>query len=176
MQLVLQYENFIMHSFIDGDLSEAPLSVQKLRETLLTNDNLGYHLWRKLGDVISSISAMGYHDDIDNKPDTPFFLTQLRKTAFARIYSADKNVAIFLGRPPRVTKRFSHLQIPSSFLDPSHSTEMWGPDAKANYRAETRWSALCVSLKEEVLEIAHDKHNKAYSERIRYMLALFGFR
>lgn len=73
MQLVLQYENFIMHSFIDGDLSEAPLSVQKLRETLLTNDNLGYHLWRKLGDVISSISAMGYHDDIDNKPDTPFF-------------------------------------------------------------------------------------------------------
>ncbi|PWY75196.1 hypothetical protein BO94DRAFT_209682 [Aspergillus sclerotioniger CBS 115572] len=146
LQLVLQYENFIMHSFVDGDHS--------------------YHAWRRIADVISSIFALGYHDDIDAKPDTPDFLTQLRKTAFARVYSADKNVAIFLGRPPRMTKRFSTFQIPASFADPRADCFAWDPDGKASYRAETRWSALCASLKEEVLELARDKNHEMNAQRI----------
>ncbi|RAK98555.1 fungal specific transcription factor domain-containing protein [Aspergillus ibericus CBS 121593] len=146
LQLVLQYENLIMHSLVDGDHS--------------------YHSWRKIGDVISSIFHLGYHDDIDAKPDAPDFLTQLRKTAFARIYSTDKNLASFLGRPPRMTKRFSTLQIPSSFPDPQGDSTAWDPNAKASYRAETRWSALCASLKEEISELARDKSNEIPAERI----------
>ncbi|KAJ5087375.1 hypothetical protein N7456_010991 [Penicillium angulare] len=146
IQLVLQYENFIMHSFVDGDHS--------------------YKSWRKMGDVISSIFAMGYHDNLDAKPDTPFFLVQLRKTLFARIFSADKNIAIFLGRPPRLTKRFSNFQLPSSFSGPQQNIYLWNPDASASYTSETRWSALCASLKEEILELARDKDNEKISQRI----------
>lgn len=130
--------------------------------------NLGYHTWRKLGDVISSIFALGYHEDIDAKPDTPPFLIQLRKTAFARIYSADKNVAIFLGRPPRMTKRFCYFQIPSDYAGLKQDVGYWSPDTPASYNAETRWSALCASLKEEILELARDKNHQASMERIRY--------
>lgn len=83
----------------------------------------------------------------------------VRKTAFARIYSADKNIAIFLGRPPRMSKRFCHFQIPSSFPESYGDDVEWDPEAKPSYTGDTRWSALCASLKEEILELARDKQH-----------------
>lgn len=112
---------------------------------------------------------MGYHEDIDAKPNIPFFLSQLRKTAFARIFSADKNVSIFLGRPPRMTKRFSNFQIPSSFPELQSDLYNWDPNQDAGFLAETRWSALCASLKEEILELARDKIIERRTERIAYV-------
>lgn len=84
LQLILQYENFILHASVNGDQS--------------------YHSWRRLGDVISSLFALGYHEQIGNK--SPPFLSNLRKAAFARAYSADKNIAVFLGRPPRLHRKY----------------------------------------------------------------------
>jgi hypothetical protein len=94
---------------------------------------------------------------------------ELRKTAFARIYSADKNIAIFLGRPPRMNKRFCHFQIPSDGTI-AHSLGnhfTWNPDARAGYRADTCWSALCASLKEEVWELLQDKQDADCVRRAR---------
>ncbi|KAJ5601544.1 ATP adenylyltransferase C-terminal [Penicillium lagena] len=151
LQLIVQYENFIVHSYVDGDQS--------------------YHTWRKLGDVISSTFALGYHENLETKPGIPPFLIELRKTAFARIYSADKNIAIFLGRPPRMNKRFCHFQIPSCRTvidDPTethHDINHWEPDSQAGYRADTRWSALCAFLKEEIWELLQDKHHASCSQR-----------
>ncbi|KAJ5155591.1 hypothetical protein N7492_008394 [Penicillium capsulatum] len=148
LQLILQYENFIVHSYVDGDQS--------------------YHSWRKLGDVISSTFALGYHENLEAKPGIPRFLVELRKTAFARIYSADKNIAIFLGRPPRMNKRFCHFQIPScqTSVQPTPiAGSDWDPEAKAGYRSDTRWSALCASLKEEIWELLQDKQDHACAER-----------
>ncbi|KAF3386409.1 hypothetical protein F1880_001006 [Penicillium rolfsii] len=141
LQLIVQYENFIVHSYVDGDQS--------------------YHTWRKLGDVISSTFALGYHENLETKPGIPSFLMELRKTAFARIYSADKNIAIFLGRPPRMNKRFCHFQIPSdgTITRSLGGRFTWNPDAKTGYRADTCWSALCAFLKEEVWELLQDKQN-----------------
>ncbi|EKV07324.1 ATP adenylyltransferase, C-terminal [Penicillium digitatum] len=144
LQLVMQYENFIVHSYVDGDQS--------------------YHSWRKLGDAISSTFALGYHENIEIKAGLPPFLKELRKTAFARIYSADKNVAIFLGRPPRMNKRFCHFQIPSCRNAKEGSAD-WTPDAEPGYRADTRWSALCASLKEEIWELLQDKHHPSCAQR-----------
>jgi hypothetical protein len=90
---------------------------------------------------------------------------ELRKTAFARIYSADKNIAIFLGRPPRMNKRFCHFQIPSC-RNAQNSLE-WTVDAEAGYGADTRWSALCASLKEEIWELLQDKHDPGCAQRAR---------
>ncbi|KAJ5582467.1 hypothetical protein N7535_001087 [Penicillium sp. DV-2018c] len=144
LQLIMQYENFIVHSYVDGDQS--------------------YHSWRKLGDAISSTFALGYHENIETKPNIPPCLKELRKTAFARIYSADKNIAIFLGRPPRMNKRFCHFQIPSCHNAQQGSTA-WTSDAEAGYRADTRWSALCASLKEEIWELLQDKQDPSCAQR-----------
>ncbi|KAE8136063.1 hypothetical protein BDV38DRAFT_294100 [Aspergillus pseudotamarii] len=152
LQLIFQYENFIVHSNVDGDQS--------------------YHSWRRLGDAIASTFALGYHENIENKPDLPPFLVELRKLASARLYSADKNIAIFLGRPPRMSKRFCHFQLSSSWTgfdsdSPEHITAALGglQDAKASYKAETRWSALCASLKEEIMEMFCDNRKDTFIER-----------
>jgi hypothetical protein len=98
----------------------------------------------------------------------------LRKTVFARTYSADKNVSIFLGRSPRMSKRFCHFQIPrcvsadelASLTDNEYDDD-WRPDAYMSYGAETRWSALCASVKEEILELLFDHKRTNCLERVK---------
>ena len=136
----------------------------------------GLGSWRKLGDVIASLFALGYHENIHAKSDAPPFLIELRKTAFARAYSGDKNVAIFLGRPPRMSKRFAYFQIPSggtnledneSSADGETATFEWEPTSVMNYRTGTRWSALCAFITEDILELLHSGH-RSDSAKIRY--------
>jgi hypothetical protein len=61
-----------------------------------------------------------------------------------------------------MSKRFSYFQIPSGRTDSEINTsgpgardqmQDWNPDAKINYRAESRWSALCATIKEDILEL-----------------------
>ncbi|CAG8362044.1 unnamed protein product [Penicillium salamii] len=154
IQLVLQYENFIIHTHVDGDQS--------------------FHSWSRLGNVVSSMFALGYHENVEkSKPPIPNFLAELRKTAWAITYSADKNVAIFLGRPPRMSKRFCHFQIPLNPPDSElvnvtnawdrHTT--WRVDTPFCYRAGIRWAALCSALKEDVLELLRDKQRENFGQK-----------
>ena len=165
MQLIFQYENFIIHSFMNGDQSRC----QPYWCVGNSADYPGYYLWRKLGDVISTTFALGYHENVESRPHTPPFLVELRKTAFARIYSADKNISLFLGMPLRMSKRFCHFQIPDtvSSLPNGTSIHEWCRDSKMNYRAETRWSALCASIKEEIMELLFDRNRTDSLERVK---------
>ncbi|KAK1854267.1 hypothetical protein CCHR01_03119 [Colletotrichum chrysophilum] len=156
LQLIAQYENFIAHSYVLGIQS--------------------YSAWRRLGDVIASITALGYHQKPPGPASAPLFLVELRKTAFARIYSADKNFSIFLGRSPRLSKRFCHLQVPQGrlILDSEESdqpasdkTGDWTQDAQACYRADTRWSAQCASLKEDILAMLFGDCREICMEKIK---------
>ncbi|KAJ2985507.1 hypothetical protein NUW58_g5488 [Xylaria curta] len=160
LQLIFQYETFIAHSHMNGDQS--------------------HQYWRTLGDVISSTFALGYHENIESKGDTPPFLIQLRKTAFARIYSADKNVALFLGRPLRMSKRFCYFQLPGSSsttsLDssaqPQRSPHEWDLASTINYTAETRWSALCAFVKEDIMELLFDRNRADYLQEVNTLQAM----
>lgn len=136
---------------------------------------LGLHSWRSLGDVIASLFALGYHENIQSKSSVPRFLIELRRTAFAQVYSADKNVAIFLGRPPRMSKRFSHFQIPSSranletHLAPENrqGVEDWEGNKMISYRAEARWTAICAFSKDEILELLYSEDRGNHAQRAR---------
>ncbi|TVY32717.1 hypothetical protein LSUB1_G007604 [Lachnellula subtilissima] len=74
-----------------------------------------------------------------------------------------------------MSKRFCHFQIPycqPRDLDPSSTDEQGGPDAWntdacLNYTAETRWSALCASIKEEILELYFDRSRPSCLEKIK---------
>ncbi|KAJ5721970.1 hypothetical protein N7488_000005 [Penicillium malachiteum] len=160
LQLILQYENFILHSQVYGDQS--------------------YHAWRRMGDLASSLFALGYHERIDERmQEIPTFLAELRRACFARIYAADKSLAIFLGRPPRIVKDFCFFQLPtlttiqteedtrkSNHITPIHSSDACSIISvrttdytePINYTADTRCSALFASLKEEVLLMFRRRH------------------
>ncbi|KAL7815928.1 hypothetical protein V8C44DRAFT_323393 [Trichoderma aethiopicum] len=160
LQLVLQYENLIVHSQVDGDQS--------------------YHSWRRMGDVASSLFALGYHEKIDqDSSDIPLFVAELRRSCFARIYAADKSLAIFLGRPPRIMKEFCYFQLPTKFTSlwedssdtckssnsPRPSPMIADGDAEEfdneqvlNYTSDTFCSALFAVIKEEILQLFRKRH------------------
>ncbi|KAK4905787.1 hypothetical protein LTR49_024962 [Elasticomyces elasticus] len=149
--LVCQYENWILHSVIDGDQS--------------------LESWRRLGDVISSVLYLGYHQLSKPKPNTPHFLTEMRKASFARIYSDDKNVAVFLGRPPRLSRTFCCFQLPQrpfscegnaencddqeAFGSSDQLSAFFGSHEAITFSTSIRWAALCARLKEKALEVIH---------------------
>ncbi|KAI1848662.1 hypothetical protein JX265_011487 [Neoarthrinium moseri] len=131
LQLMLQYETFILHTLVDGDQS--------------------YQSWRRLGDVASSLFALGYHQQMERPPSVPEFLSKLRRSAFALAYAADKNVSIFLGRPPRISKKFCRLKL---LPDPNASeAPWWNQDKTFDFMLDIQWTALCASLKEDVLAL-----------------------
>ncbi|TKX19041.1 hypothetical protein C1H76_8932 [Elsinoe australis] len=144
LQLLLQYENFILHSCTEGDQS--------------------YHSWRRLGDVISSLFALGYHRQPDMQPNVPAFLQELRMTAFGRAYSADKNVSIFLGRPPRLHRRYCSFQLPRATgttirggdRSPLSHPVNWTSDDTFTYVTDTKWSTICAILKSDLLDILEE--------------------
>ncbi|KAK9413679.1 hypothetical protein SUNI508_11760 [Seiridium unicorne] len=135
LQLMLQYETFILHSLVDGDQS--------------------YQSWRRLGDVASSLFALGYHQQMEKAPSVPDFLHNLRRSVFAQAYSADKNVSIFLGRPPRISKkfcRFNLLKHHCTEAQPNTSEpQWWNQGSIFDYMLDIQWSALCATLKEDIL-------------------------
>ncbi|OJJ94663.1 hypothetical protein ASPACDRAFT_1908912 [Aspergillus aculeatus ATCC 16872] len=152
LQLFLTYENFISHSQVDGDQS--------------------YLSWRKLGDVAASLFALGHHQQQTESFQTvPSFLRQLRQTAFCRTYSADKNVSIFLGRPPRILRKFCHFYLPG---DPeqagppqaaSRKPAVWDSSTEQiDYITDSRWAGLCAILKEDILDLFNEEN---YEERVR---------
>ncbi|EPE02816.1 zn 2cys6 transcription factor [Ophiostoma piceae UAMH 11346] len=138
LQLVFQYENFIVHSCVDGDQS--------------------YRSWRKLGDVISSVYALGYHQKMEVDARSPQYIVELRRTVFCSLFSADKNVAIFLGRPPRMSQHFCVFQTPLHDND-GDEIHIWRPNTPVCYRSEMRWAALCAFRKELIVELLSQKKN-----------------
>jgi hypothetical protein len=121
--------------------------------------------------------ALGYHENVEkSKPPIPDFLAELRKTAWAITYAADKNVAIFLGRPPRMSKRFCHFQLPLTPTNSELGTDTpsawdrnvrWKIETPFCYRAGIRWAALCSALKEDVLELSRDRHGENFNRKAR---------
>ncbi|KAI5360087.1 Putative zn(2)-C6 fungal-type DNA-binding domain-containing protein [Septoria linicola] len=136
LQLVLQYEVFIAHSMIDGDQS--------------------YHSWRRLGDVISTLYALGHHERVSLNTMTSNSLASLRGQTFARAYSADKNVSIFLGRPHRMHSAHSTLK-----MSPGEAARLFGPPTQFEYRLETLWTVACAMLKERILDLARSNNSEA---------------
>lgn len=124
----------------------------------------GYSSWRKLGDVISSLFALGYHENLGKEATSPVFLQNLRREALFRAYSADKNVSIFLGRPLRVARKYCPVVQRQS---------PWTSDI-FEYQTETKWSAICAMLKEQVLDLREESHaTKNITARFVRIVALF---
>jgi hypothetical protein len=147
-----------------------------------------------MGDLASSLYALGYHERIDEETSqVPDFIIELRKAAFSRIYAADKNLAIFLGRPPRIIKAYCNFQLPSNLpglwdintaaddsrAQLSHEVSNREADqnnpkqtAMINYTADTRCSAIFATLKEDILELFRDPNNSNNLEKSRSALAI----
>lgn len=144
-----------------------------------------------MGDLASSLYALGYHEKVDEKiPTIPSYLVELRKAALARIYTGDKSLAIFLGRPPRIVRPYCLLQLPRytrglwsedgnaldevegpsvshSLSQPCASPFMLRDEDPVNRTADTCCAALFACFKEEIMELfrGHTLHHRTARAR-----------
>jgi Fungal specific transcription factor domain. len=72
-------------------------------------------VWRRLGEIATDVFALGWHQD--QSKSVQFFLAESRKRLFTAAYRSDKSLASFLGRPPRIPKRYCTLVMPFDLGD-----------------------------------------------------------
>lgn len=111
---------------------------------------------------------LGLNEKSADEVTIPLFLIELRRSAFAQIYADDTNMAVFLGRPPRLNRKFCSFQLPTHTEDESSRTySPPRPMANENYvyfhphdRIDRvtgiRWTACCASIQEDILEALQD--------------------
>lgn len=131
-----------------------------------------YMVWRKVGDLSTAIFARGLHQE-NHKANSkaleelPFWLKEMRRRGLAGSYSIDKVLCTFVGRPPRISKRYCCIPNP---LDLEHEElALEGEDLQRALDAidENGWNTntvnrrsvfhrtfvMCAKLREEILEL-----------------------
>lgn len=160
VQIIFLYESFLLHSVYFGHQS--------------------FRVWGRLNTAINALFGRGIHQRLDRNNDRdkdrdkdsgalPFFLVELRKHVFALLYSSDINFSVFLGRPPRISKRHCVIHMPldvnpeayelSGRSDDSLQEQLqqldhrgWNKLGQIRTHAVIRWSMITSQIREEALE------------------------
>ena len=56
--------------------------------------------------------ALGLHQEIKMSSEVPFWLVESRRKALGDAYAVDKMICTFVGRPPRISKRYCTIEAP----------------------------------------------------------------
>ncbi|CAK7231722.1 hypothetical protein SBRCBS47491_008027 [Sporothrix bragantina] len=150
VQIIFLYENFLLHSVYFGHQS--------------------FRVWGRLNTAINALFGRGIHQRLDRDKDKlPFFLVELRKHVFALLYSSDINFSVFLGRPPRISRRHCVIHMPLDVTPAAYSlsgdivalqeqelqhldTQGWNTLGQIRTHAVIRWSMITSQIREEALE------------------------
>ncbi|KAJ5584600.1 uncharacterized protein N7459_004400 [Penicillium hispanicum] len=144
----LVHENLLLSDLVNGDSSP--------------------HSWNRLGELSTDIFALGLHRDSKAPNDLPEFLLESRRRQFAAAYQLDKNMATFLGRPPRIPRRYADCRMPLDISDEALASDTPGleypPDAldadNWNARGVIRRSSwmrvrfIVSTFRDEILEVS----------------------
>ena len=148
----------------------------------LTNRNVGPLVWKRLGKLSTNILALGLHDDDGHALKVSFLLRELRRRVFAASYVIDKRLCTFLGRPPRISRRYGSCQLPLDLSDHQLLADEASIEIALSKLDSSGWNTsqvLCnASLlrakcrlsqhREEVLELALGSAVERPEERVRY--------
>ncbi|KAL9057777.1 MAG: hypothetical protein Q9162_002118 [Coniocarpon cinnabarinum] len=119
LKLLIDATNFTL-TFSDDAGSLNDLVMWILAENMIVNDSVhtlfygdaSYASWKKTGDLSSCLFALGIHQSIKVTPEVPRWLAELRKHNLMFAYAVDKGASVFMGRPPRINKRYVKLETP----------------------------------------------------------------
>lgn len=108
--------------------SRNDLTLALYYDCTLLHERVGGHwfsmAWARMGDACDLAVHLGYHQlrsavaaATDPVQSTPFFLAELRVRIFHSVYHHDKFLAIFHGRPSRISYRHSVDNLPVDLSD-----------------------------------------------------------
>lgn len=109
---------------------------------------------------------MGYHRESINTYNTPFFLSECRRLAFAKAYNMEIGLSTLRDRPPRVLMRYSDTKLPLDLSDDdifaealprqqaceSLSADGWNTAGHYFTASFRRARVIALQIKEEALE------------------------
>ncbi|PYI04630.1 chromatin structure remodeling complex protein RSC3 [Aspergillus sclerotiicarbonarius CBS 121057] len=165
-----------------GTLSD-PLAWAMMQHTVFLSCMHGssdHRTWQMLGEITTTVFALGLHQPVvDTK--TPFFLTEIRKRTMVGAYAIDKELATFLGRPPRICWRYCNIQYPldlnydeivaepevrDAALQRLDSTG-WNIDGRLDKGARARGSLIASIDQENALEVSLSNQLDGLEERVQ---------
>lgn len=76
-----------------------------------------YRCYCQTGELINAVIATGFQKEIKADSRTPLFLAELRKRSRASCYGQEVALASLLGRPPRLSHRYTKLDLPLDLSD-----------------------------------------------------------
>ncbi|KAJ5306407.1 hypothetical protein N7508_005422 [Penicillium antarcticum] len=113
---------------------------ENLLLTDLVNGDSSPSCWNRLGELSTDIFALGLHRDTKTSPELPEFLLETRRRHFTSAYQLDKNIATFLGRPPRMPWRYADCRMPLDISDEALATDNMVLDYSHDYIDSNGWS------------------------------------
>lgn len=134
----------------------------------VTTGDRSFATYRATGELNDAVIAMGLHQGVKPTENIPFFLSELRKRLFRVVYTMEISLAAFLGRPPRLSYRYSTVDPPLDLLDGQlalNGAEMTAALASLDeygYNKAKKWRRITwlrayspmASRREEILDLA----------------------
>ncbi|KAL5316827.1 hypothetical protein ACEPPN_015878 [Leptodophora sp. 'Broadleaf-Isolate-01'] len=151
-------------------------------QTVLSGD-ASLVVWRQLGDLVSSSTALGLHRQIDTgRP--PSYLSETKKRLFTVVFCFDKGSALLTGRPPALSYRYTRFELP---LDLSEEVLVqggevlqeavanldengWNKDGQIYNTTATRAHGMLAQVLNEVLELSLGDKDVCTAEKISYLM------
>ncbi|KAL4736280.1 hypothetical protein BDV11DRAFT_207759 [Aspergillus similis] len=143
-----------------------------------------YRTWQRQGEVVSLVFALGLHQQkMDER--TPFFLSEMRSRTMVAAYSMDKELATFLGRPPRICRQYCDIQFPLDISwedlvanDPTRDAAIqqldsdgWNVQGDLDKGARPRVTLLTSILREMILEFSLSREVDNLWDRVKFTVA-----
>lgn len=135
---------------------------------------LGFLLWRHHADLISAATALGLHREPDFHSNKVTIRSEVRRRIYACVFSIDKSLASFTGRPPFLSHRYSSspmlLDINDEVLLLSKEERVnvvskltpdgWSPDGQITTMTYLRVNLYLALIRDEILEISLGSWNE----------------
>lgn len=142
-------------------------------------------MWTQLGELSTRIFALGVHRDTKKSTEISPFLCQMRKRLFAASYRIDKNIATFLGRPPRLPLKHSDCGLPlciddkiygasnDVFVQAMENVNKEGWSLKPIFHSAVWLRLRCLNafFREEILDISLMPSNAKTAEQLRFVIS-----
>ncbi|KAF2725002.1 hypothetical protein K431DRAFT_216362 [Polychaeton citri CBS 116435] len=140
--------------------------------------------WRVLSNLMSVAVALGLHLGCDNDGVTPRYLVEIRRRSMCLAFETDQGLAIFTGRPARLSRRFFTLELPADvpeadILAAPEQLEKsiaavdangWNMENKMYFTTRVRAGVLLAIIQAEVLELSLSRISEGLEEQAQKSL------
>ncbi|KAF8859114.1 hypothetical protein BDZ45DRAFT_590253, partial [Acephala macrosclerotiorum] len=140
-------------------------------------------VWRQLGDLVASTTALGLHRQVDTGRPVSF-LSESKNRLFTVIFNIDKGSALLTGRPPFLSNRYCRLKLP---LDLSEDVLMkggehiqraieqldengWNREGNIHPATSSRAHGQLSPVLNEVLELSLGDPEQCTGDKIKYLM------